>query len=295
MKISFYILAMTLFLGLMWLGCSEDSGPVSPGASQEVQILAKKANVPDIEAKPVFRIPTGRKNERLTVFIFYEKGGKGGGKKPPKDDGEGQVCSDPNTNQTFSEIGPRWSAPGIQVEYQSLFEPDAVVGLSFGAINRAFNAWETSVGNEALVTFVENPDAPLPPARDDRNVIGWRRFVGGRDAKRILAAAYITDDGYGEILEVDIVYNVGQKWAVNEPITPSSTLCGEQFDVQAIGTHEIGHLLGLGHVDTDETVSGDEIDATMAPTAAKGELKKQTLTPGDEDGANVVTPVSPVS
>ena len=59
--------------------------------------------------------------------------------------------------------------------------------------------------------------------------------------------------------------------------------CCTDFDIQAIGAHEIGHFYGLGH-----TASG--LDATMAPSAAKGESQKQTLTPGDVTGFGLVAP-----
>ncbi len=275
-----------------WVGCSEQSGPLSPKDDNRIEPLAKKVDVPGVEVKPVFRIPTGRKSERLTVFVFYEKGGNGGGggKKPPKDDGGGEECSDANTNQAYSELGVGWPYSGISVEYQPTFEPESVIGLAFGAIDLAFNAWESAVNNESLVNFTKDSSAPLPPERDGRNIVGWRQLVG-RDARKVLAATYIWDDGNGKISETDIVFNTAHKWAVNPSIKPGSTICGQDFDVQAIGTHEIGHLLGLGHVvDDGDSANGDETDATMAPTAAKGELKKQTLTQGDVDGAIKVTP-----
>lgn len=275
-----------------WVGCSEQSEPLSPKDDHGIQTLAKKVQVPDVEVKPVFRIPTGRNSERLTVFVFYERGGKGGGggKKPPKDDGGGEECSDTNTNQAFSELGVGWPNAGVDVEYQPAFEPESVIGLAFGSIDLAFTAWEIAVNNVSLVNFNRDPSAPLPPERDGRNIVGWRQLVG-RDAKKILAATYIWDDGNGKISETDIVFNTAHKWAVNPSIESGSTICGKDFDVQAIGAHEIGHLLGLGHViDDGDATNGDETDATMAPTAAKGELKKQTLTPGDMMGAISVVP-----
>lgn len=279
------LLAIVLVPMFLLIGCGGGSEPLAPENEQGIQLFAKKGSVPAVDVVPVFRIPTGRNAERLTVFVFHEKGGKGGG-KPPKDNGGGEGCSDPNTNQTFSEIGVRWLEGGILVEYQPAFEPEAVVGAAFGAVVRAFDAWEFAVTNEIMVNFSENASAPLPPERDGRNIIGWRQLVG-RDARKVLAATYIWDDGNGTILEADIVYNTAHKWAVNTIIESGGAECGTDFDVQAIGTHEIGHFIGLNHVNND--------DATMAPTAAKGELKKQTLTPGDITGANAVAPGSPTS
>ena len=272
-----------------WVGCSEQSEPLSPKDDHGIQTLAKKVQVPDVEVKPVFRIPTGRNSERLTVFVFYEKGGNdkggGGGKKPPKDDGEEKECLDTNTNQAYSELGVLWPTSGIPVEYQPAFEPESVIDLAFDAIDRGFGAWEAV---RALADFKEVLDAPLAPERDDRNIVGWRQLVG-RDAKKILAATFIWDDGNSTITETDIVFNTAQKWAVNHSIEPGSQLCGTDFDVQAIAAHEVGHLRGVGHViDDGDATNGDETDATMFGSAAKGELKKQTLTPGDEDGAKKV-------
>ena len=45
--------------------------------------------------------------------------------------------------------------------------------------------------------------------------------------------------------------------------------------MQNVGTHEVGHVIGLAHVQDKDAM------ATMYPSAGKGEVKKQTLTPGD--------------
>ena len=284
-----YFFVLPAFAAFAWSGCGREAELLSVGSSQEIQPLTKNTAAPGLQVTPVFRMPTGKNGQRLTVFVFYEKGGNGGGggKKPPKDDGGGEVCSDPNTNKAFSELGVRWAQTGIWVDYQPAFEPDAVTGMAYGAIDRAFDAWELAMLNGSLVEVVEDASAPLPPASDGRNVVGWRQLVG-RDSRKVLAATYIWDVD-GMISEVDIVYNTAHKWAVNEAILDGSTTCGKDFDVQAIGVHEIGHLLGLGHVYDDGVMeNGDETDATMAPTAAKGELKKQTLTPGDMAGVKAV-------
>ena len=278
--------AIAAISALSWTSCGTDQKPLAADSDVELQALAKAgATPPGLEVKPVYRMPTNKPGVSLTVHVFYAKGGNGGGgggKKPPKGDGGGEQCSDPNDSQAYALTGTWWANSGIDIKYQSLFEPETVLGASFGAIDAAFNTWETAVGNAGLVSFTEDDGAPLPPEWDGTNVVGWRQLVG-KDARKVLAVTYTWfNTTTNEAVESDIVYNTSQKWAVNPAIDPGSSACGEQFDVQAIGTHEVGHLLGLDHV-------GD-VDATMYGSAAKGELRKQTLAPGDIAGANAVVP-----
>ena len=53
---------------------------------------------------------------------------------------------------------------------------------------------------------------------------------------------------------------------------------GDQFDVQNIATHEIGHALNLGHV-------SDKLQS-MYPTSFAGETLKRTLGNGDKLGVS---------
>ncbi len=86
------------------------------------------------------------------------------------------------------------------------------------------------------------------------------------------------NDRAGRILDSDILLN-----GVNH----SFTTTGEagKHDVQNILTHEIGHLLGLGH----ETGSIDP-DATMFAQARTGELKKRILKDSDSAGIRAAYP-----
>lgn len=264
-KVIIAILSLFVFFGCQ-------NNPTSPTVQEKVS-LTKVGIKRDLEVRPVFRIKTDRPGEFLTVFVFSEKMGRpdgaGGGKKPPKEE---EVCLDLNTNQAFAELGVVLPSLNFPVEYHPAFEP---TDASFDAIDRAVSAWENA-SSDNLLDFLYNALGSAAPARDFTNVVGWRQFVGRGSG--FLAATFIWDDGT-TILEADIFYNLKHKWAVNAVIAAGDSTCGTNFDIQAIGTHELGHLIGLGHV-----VNANEADATMAPSAAKGELQKQTLTPGDISG-----------
>ncbi len=213
------------------------------------------------------------------------KGGQGKGKGPPQPP-VNTSCSDTDLNRSFVTIGPVLPLDTFLVEYHPLFEPDT---LAFEALDRAFTTWETAIEDPTLIEFTYILGGGATVERDGINVIGWRKFVG--PDSNFLAAAWIWDDG-DQVLEVDVFFNLKHKWTVSAAIEPGSSLCGDEFDIQAIGTHEIGHLIGLDHVEDDgNDANGDERDATMAPSAGAGELSKQTVTVGDIEGAGVVTAI----
>ncbi|MCB0419115.1 MAG: matrixin family metalloprotease, partial [Bdellovibrionales bacterium] len=82
----------------------------------------------------------------------------------------------------------------------------------------------------------------------------------------------------GMILDSDIIFN-----GVNHSFTVSNET--GKFDIQNIMTHEIGHLLGLGH-----EVSPEDTDATMHAMAVPLETKKRDLATNDIAGIKSAYP-----
>lgn len=282
------VLAGACVAGLVWVGCGGQTSPLTSGGGQVALSDAQDESGPGLDVRPTFRVPTKRRGVRLTVFVFRGEGDAEEAVEKPRPGRKETTCEDTNTNQAFVELPVRLAASGLPVEYQPAFEPRSVAGLTFDAVARGVNTWKTAVGDPDLFTFTQNPGGTSLPEQDGVNVIGWGRFRGPDNS--FFAATWVWDDGQ-TILEADIFYNKRYKWAVNPAIEPGVTLCGEQLDVQAVGTHELGHMLGLGHVVGDgNSANGDERDATMYGSARKKELKKQTLTPGDEAGARTVAP-----
>ena len=78
-------------------------------------------------------------------------------------------------------------------------------------------------------------------------------------------------DDDGNVAESDIFYNAFHKWG-----TLTDCDSEKRFDVAGVGTHEVGHVVGLDHL------SDPGAFATMYPSATKGKIRKRTLTDGDK-------------
>ncbi len=241
--------------------------------------LSVKAKPPEgkvpknaIVVKPVNGITVGP-GKKLWVFAFPARGGKPG--PPGGGGGSGgtdcsALCDDFDTNSEFSSLGFTIPA-GLGVNINSDSIP--IGGDVTGAIASSFTTWNTA--NGALGLSVTSSGGADGPAEDDIHTVGWVRIV----PKRVLAATWVwTQDNV--VTEVDIFFNLFHEWDVLE----EGECGGSKFDVEAICTHEAGHLIGLGHVSDDCKM------ATMYPSAPKGETKKRSLTDGDSNGAIDRTP-----
>lgn len=107
--------------------------------------------------------------------------------------------------------------------------------------------------------------------RDRANTFGWRSMTGAEDA--VLAATCIWFAGT-RIVETDMALQErGKRWWSNGTCTPGS------YSVEAVATHEAGHVLGLAHVE-----GADHTGLTMAPSVASCDNGPATLGKGDYDG-----------
>lgn len=112
------------------------------------------------------------------------------------------------------------------------------------AMGRAFSTWSGVPRTGITHSFVGLTGAQ-PVGGDGVSVVGFRSRP---ELERTLAAAsFEVDDVTGRILEVDIFFNTTVPWSVAASGLPGS------FDIESVGLHEIGHLLGLGHSALGET------------------------------------------
>jgi hypothetical protein len=162
-----------------------------------------------------------------------------------------------------------WDRMPVRWTYDDEGRPNEVSeDAARAAARAAFGAWNGVAG--AKVNFIE-----VPTALDDEvNVVGWQPEWRWDEDILALTTTWSTEDG--EIQGFRVLLNATHpEW--------TTTGHADKIDVQNTLTHEVGHALGLGH---DE----DHPEATMAPTANEGEVRKRDLHRSDEDGARYLYP-----
>ena len=150
---------------------------------------------------------------------------------------------------------------------------------SENAFQQAFQAW--SAISTATITFAEGPPtaASVKPGLDQVNLITtnlsqveWAAY--GVDAMSITNV--MSSVTTGEIIEADIAFNPNVVFSTDGAAPNVS-------DLQAVATHEIGHLLGLDHTPL--------ASAVMFPVTAGYSLSR-TLTTDDMIGVSTLYPTS---
>jgi hypothetical protein len=179
-------------------------------------------------------------------------------------------------------VGLRWTRP---VEYfVTNRDADGVTAAQLQvAIRRAFTTWASVPRVDITHSFTGFTGAE-PFEADGINVIGFRSRP---ELERTLGATVFEyDDVTGQILESDIFFNTAFNWSV------ATGGQSGRFDLESVGVHEVGHLLGMGHSALGETEvraeGGRRIlgkRAVMFPIAyPAGNIEDRTLEADDRAG-----------
>ena len=173
-----------------------------------------------------------------------------------QEDLHGGVTKDCGDGKTYTKLGPKWKA--FPVTYSI-----AASGDEYTAMENAFVTYDV-LEHPAGPFFAEGPgqgqniDVTFGPIDGAGNVLARTSYWYNR-----LTKAFV---------EVNIVFDSAETWAVYEGITCSSQ--GTRIDVEAVMAHELGHGVGLGH-------SSSSTALTMYPYYSPGATHQRTLATGE--------------
>lgn len=143
------------------------------------------------------------------------------------------------------------------------------------AINDGFGRYITRTG----VNFVNGGTTSVTDVGSDGvNLITFANTAANNAAVGSALAVTIFSYNLGtyDMIEADIVFSSSQQWSTNGT--------AGLYDVGAVGTHEIGHLVGLDHTPI--------CNATMFPYGASGDQSPQTLAEDEEAAMRALYPAA---
>lgn len=160
----------------------------------------------------------------------------------------------------------RWQAPEVQLHLapsQGLAQADVL-----DVVRGACETWN-DVGTGPLLVLADGPPPAAEVAYDGVNAVFFVETAWSGTPDQLALTYSHVDANTGEVLEVDMAINAARyRFTVGEPELGA-------FDLQNLFTHELGHALGLGHLEGEES--------TMFAEIQERETGKRALDAADVD------------
>jgi hypothetical protein len=182
--------------------------------------------------------------------------------------GQGKLGLDPGRS-----VDALWSYSGIhwRTDICPLYYINTGLPTDWRTANNAgATAWSNA--GSMFGIYSGGTTSRTAPTQDGVSVV-YRTNMGGGGTLARTTVWYNTSTKL--ISECDMVYNTYYPFATNGG--------SGYYDVQNIGTHELGHFLML-----NDLYTSDAIEQTMYGYASKGETKKRSLESGDKAGIKYI-------
>lgn len=207
--------------------------------------------------------------EKVKVYLKLEASGE----FTVLDGWKGKISLVSPASSGFSYSGIHWDQNDLPVPY---YINENCTLEEIEAVKASFQTWENDPESSMDYTYMGTTTRGNE-SLDGYNVVSWQP-IDGPDG--ILAqAAYRFDLSSKLMSEFDIVFDTDETWSTTgEP---------NKFDVQNVGTHEVGHTLVL-----EDLYDSADSEQTMYGYSSPGETEKRTLEAGDLAGLRYIYPTS---
>ena len=185
--------------------------------------------------------------------------------------------------RTTGGVPLHWADREVRFTVNRRGSADVADTSDLDAVRHAFRTWQKADGADLSVVD-EGPTAAVAygydkvhPAEND-NLVAWIEEDWPFDPHALAVTLTVYRTTSGELVDADVLFNGADfTWATQ----PGEA---KAHDIENSATHEVGHLLGLGH---EVRVP----DATMFPDTAVGETSKRDLHPDDLAALRTLYPV----
>lgn len=166
---------------------------------------------------------------------------------------------------TFTLNGVFWEpypAAGVSFEINPN-APGVSPADTLAAVRSAFRTWEDDPYSD--LRFDDQGTTSRLGGVDARNVVSWTPEPLRSESWLAVTDSYFLGD---RLAEVDITFNTAYRWSTS----PRSF----ESDIQSTALHEVGHFIGLDHIDISSAVMFRSIQSGV---------RKRTLTENETAGA----------
>lgn len=180
----------------------------------------------------------------------------------PPNDNDG-TCSAQSSSFKTIRGGIRWR------EFPVTYYIDTGVSADADAVIRATESWdfeEHPAGAFFSRVFVET---------DANVIVSWASIDGTSGTLAVTRISF--NPATKTIARATVTFDSDDTWT-NQPATISCAAQAGGHDTENVGAHELGHVLGLDHVNDDSRLT------MYTYVTQAGETMKRSLGPGDREG-----------